>query len=270
MARFSSILIFGCGNMAGAMLEGWLAGGVPASTFTVYNRTPKPVPEGVEQVNAVPQGRVFDAVMIGVKPQVLGSVVDQIEPLAGPETTVFSILAGNELASLAAQFPRAGAILRIMPNLACALGKSPIALGAQGLGAADLEAVTTLMAPLGTPEWMESEDQFHAVTALAGSGPAYVYRFIDALATGAAELGIEPAKAQRLATAMVEGAAALASASPLSAGQLADKVASPGGTTRAGMNVLDADGAINALMLATLTAARNRSEEMAQEARSKG
>lgn len=270
MAGFQSILIFGCGNMAGAMLDGWLAGGVPAAAFTVYNRSPKPVPSGVEQVNEVPAGRTFDAVMIGVKPQVLPAVVDQIEPLAGPQTTVFSILAGNELASLAAQFPRAGGILRIMPNLACALGKSPIALGAHGLDDAAKAAVSTLMEPLGTPEWLESEDQFHAVTALAGSGPAYVYRFIDALAAGAQELGIEGAAAQRLATAMVEGAAALASASPLSAGELADKVASPGGTTRAGMNVLDADGAINALMLATLTAARNRSVEMAQEARAKG
>lgn len=269
MARFESILIYACGNMAGAMLDGWLAGGVPASTFTVYNRSPKTVPEGVEQVTDVPTGRHFDAVMIGVKPQVLPSVVTSIESLAGPDTTVFSILAGNELASLAEQFPRAGAILRIMPNLACALGKSPIALGARGLDEAGKAAVTTLMEPLGTPEWLEDENQFHAVTALAGSGPAYVYRFIDALATGAAELGIEPGTAQRLATAMVEGAAALASASPLSAGELADKVASPGGTTRAGMNVLDADGAINALMLATLTAARNRSAEMAEEARAK-
>lgn len=270
MARFQSILIFGCGNMAGAMLEGWLAGGVPASTFTVYNRTPKPVPEGVEQVNTVPEGRVFDAVMIGVKPQVLPTVADQLEPLMGPETCVFSILAGNEMASLAAMFPRAHSVLRIMPNLACALGKSPIALGAQGLSEDERAEITTLMEPLGTPEWLEREDQFHAVTALAGSGPAYVYRFIDALAKGAAELGIEPGTAQRLATAMVEGAAALASASPLSAGELADKVASPGGTTRAGMNVLDADGAVNALMLATLRAARDRSEEMAAEARAKG
>ncbi|WP_226633253.1 pyrroline-5-carboxylate reductase [Novosphingobium profundi] len=269
MANFESILIYGCGNMAGAMLDGWLAGGIPASTFTVYNRTPKPVPEGVEQVNEVPTGRDFDAVMIGVKPQVLPTVLDTMEPLVGSGTTVFSILAGNELASLAAQFPRAHAVLRIMPNLACALGKSPIALGSSGLDEEEKAEITKLMEPLGTPEWLEDEEQFHAVTALAGSGPAYVYRFIDALAKGAAELGVEPGTAQRLATAMVEGAASLASASPLTAGELADKVASPGGTTRAGMNVLDEDGAVNALMLATLTAARNRSAQMAEEARAK-
>lgn len=267
MARFDNILLFGCGNMAGAMLEGWLAGGVPASSFTVYTRSYRPLPDGVEQVHELPQGRSFDAVMIGVKPQYLDDVVDQLEPLMGPETTVFSILAGVEYASLAARFPRAGAVLRIMPNLACALGKSPIALGDSGLDDAGRAAVTKLMEPLGTPVWLGEEEEFHAVTALAGSGPAFVYRFIDALALAANELGVEKDAAEKLAKAMVEGASLLAGSSPFSPGELADKVASPGGVTREGMNVLDKDGAINRLMLDTLTAARRRSAEMAEEAR---
>ena len=267
MAKFDNILLFGCGNMAGAMLDGWLAGGIPAANFTVYTRTHRPLPEGVEQVHEVPTDRTFDAVMIGVKPQYLDDVVDQLEPAMGPETAVFSILAGVEYASLAARFPRAGAVVRIMPNLACALGKSPIALGDTGLDDAGREAITRLMEPLGTPVWLGEEEEFHAVTALAGSGPAFVYRFIDALAGAAEELGVEKEAAEQLAKAMVEGASLLAGSSEFSPGELADKVASPGGVTRAGMNVMDEDGAINKLMLATLTSARKRSAEMAEEAR---
>ncbi len=267
MDRFQNILIYGYGNMTGAMLEGWVRGGVAASRFTVVNRSAKPVPDGVEFLHAVPADRRFDAVLLGIKPQMLDALIGAVEPVAGAETVVFSVLAGTELASLAERFPRAGAILRIMPNLACALGKSPIALGARGLDEIGRAQVTRLMAPLGTPEWLDDEEQFHVVTALAGSGPAFVYRFIDALAGAAAQLGIAPDKAERLATSMVEGAALLAGASAHSPGELADKVASPGGVTRAGMNVLDEGGAINALILATLTAARERNIEMAEEAR---
>jgi pyrroline-5-carboxylate reductase len=105
------------------------------------------------------------------------------------------------------------------------------------------------------------------VTALAGSGPAFVYRFLDALAAGAASLGLEPGQAQRLALATVEGAALLAAASPHSPGELARRVASPGGTTQAGLDVLDRDGALAGLVEATIKAAADRSAEMARAAR---
>jgi pyrroline-5-carboxylate reductase len=174
---------------------------------------------------------------------------------------VLSILAGVELATLRARFPAAGAVVRIMPNLAAAIGRSPIALA----GDRD-EKVTALMEPLGTPEWLP-EDQFDLVTALAGSGPAFVYRFIDALAAGAAALGMDPGQAQRLALATVEGASLLAAASPHGPGELARRVASPGGTTQAGLDVLDANAALTRLVEATLKAAADRSAEMARASR---
>jgi pyrroline-5-carboxylate reductase len=148
-----------------------------------------------------------------------------------------------------------------MPNLAAALGKSAIALS--GHVSADHRALTEqMMKPLGQAEWLTSEAQMDLVTALAGSGPAFVYRFIDALAAGATSLGLPRAQADRLALAMVEGAVALAAASPDSPGELARRVASPGGTTQVGIDVLDKDDRLVRLMEDTLRGARDRSAEM--------
>ena len=267
MTRFASILLVGCGNMAGAMLQGWLAGGIAPGVFTVVDPSRASVPEGVTLLREVPASGHFDAVMLGIKPQGLDDAAPAIAPLVGQQTALFSILAGVEFASLAARFPNAGAIVRIMPNLAVAIGKSPVALDARGLDEMGRAAVTALMAPLGTAEWLADESLFDAVTALAGCGPAFVYRFIDSLAAGAAALGVDDAQAQRLALAMVEGAAQLAAGSPDSPGALADKVASPGGSTRAGMNVLDADDALAELIARAMTASRDRNAEMAAAAR---
>ena len=269
MAGFNSILLVGCGNMAGAMLRGWLAAGLEPERFTVADPARPELPARVRALAAVPQAEAFDLVLLGVKPRLLGSVAPQVEPVAGPATVLVSILAGVELAVLQAQFPRAKGLLRIMPNLAAALGKSPMALASLGLGEADKDALVDLLRPLGSPEWV-SEDEFDLVTALAGSGPAFVYRFIDALAAAAAELGLDAGKAQRLAVAMVDGAAALAAASEHDPGELARRVASPGGTTQAGLDALDEDASLRRLIEKTLRAARDRSAEMAAEARRNG
>lgn len=260
------ILIVGCGNMGGAMLAGWLAGGLAPERFTVVDPLLAEAPVGVTLLRDLPGGH-FDAILLGVKPQLLGDVAPRLGALAGEGTVVLSILAGVELASLAARFPAAKGLVRIMPNLAAAIGKSPVALFAQGLGDDDKAVIGTLMDPLGTPEWLAKEGFFDLVTALAGSGPAFVYRFIDALAEGAAALGLQREQAGRLALAMVEGAAALAAQSPHSPGELARRVASPGGTTEAGLKVLDADQSLASLVEATLQAAADRSAEMARAAR---
>jgi len=267
MDRFQNILLVGCGNMAGAMLTGWLAGGIPASRFTVVDPNRDGLPEGVTLLRELPAEGRFDAVLLGVKPQGLDDVAPLLAPLLGRETVLFSILAGVEFDSLAARFPAVGALVRIMPNLAVAIGKSPVALDARGLDEIGRAGVTALMAPLGTPEWLAGEHLFDAVTALAGCGPAFVYRFIDSLAAGGTALGLEEGQSQRLALAMVEGAALLAGGSDFSPGELADKVASPGGSTRAGMNVLDAGGALAEVVAEAMTASRDRNAEMAAAAR---
>lgn len=265
----SSILLFGFGNMAAAMLDGWLAAGMAPERFVAYNPRAKTVPAGVEFACDVPAGP-FDVLVLGVKPQMLDAVAAQVEPLVGPDTLLVSILAGVELASLRQRFPRAGGVVRLMPNLAVALRKSPNALVGEGLSEARRAQVTALAAALGSAEWLAGEDQFELVTALAGSGPGFVFRFIDALAEGAAQLGLDHEQAGRLALAMVEGAAALAAASEHDPAELARRVASPGGMTQRGYDVLDADHALVSLLRDTLQAARDRGAEMARAARDNG
>ena len=257
---------FGCGNMGGAMLAGWLAGGMAADGFTVIDPYLAAAPAGVRHVSALPADEpAADVVLLGFKPQQLPDARGAVAPAIGPGTLVLSILAGVDLATLRATFPAAGAIVRVMPNLAAAIGKSPIALFGDATGPA--RATTdALMAPLGQAEWLAQEAEMDLVTALAGSGPAFVYRVIDALAGAAAGLGLPRDQADRLALAMVEGAALLAAQSPHGPGELARRVASPGGVTQKGLDVLDADDRLARLMADTLRAARDRSAEMTAEA----
>jgi pyrroline-5-carboxylate reductase len=266
LAQFDSILILGCGNMGGAMLAGWLGGGMAPGRFAVVDPVLAEAPAGVRLLRAVPDQR-FDLVLLGIKPQLLDEVVPALGRAVDEGTVLLSILAGVEIESLATRAPNAAAIVRVMPNLAAAVGKSPLGLFARGLDDARRAALDALLAPLGQPEWLDHEDQLDAVTALAGSGPAFVYRFIAALAAGGAGLGLGSARAQRLALATVEGAAALAAASLEDPTELARRVTSPGGTTAAGLAVLDEDAALVRLLTETLRAARDRGAELAAAAR---
>jgi len=262
---FEKILLFGCGNMAGAMLEGWLRAGLDPARFTVVDRSNNSAPEGVELLREVPN-RHFDAIQIGVKPHMLGDVAPALSAIAGSNSSIWSILGGVQLDVLRLQFPQAGSVVRIMPNLSVALGKSPVALAAEGLDEAGKYDLGNLIAKLGTPEWI-GEDQFDLVTALAGCGPGFVYRFIDAMAQGAIALGLDADHAQRLAIATVDGASDLTVASAHTPAELARRVASPGGSTQVGLDILDQDKALERLMEATLRASRDRSAQMAREAR---
>lgn len=257
------ILIVGFGKMAQAMVEGWLDSGIPATRFAIYHPRRLQAPAGIALYNQWPEDH-FDAVLLAVKPQMLAAIAGGLEPLIGPDTVLISVLAGVELAGLAQTFPRAGPIVRLMPNLAVALRMSPNALAATGLDHAQREELTRLAAALGSAEWLEDESQFNLVTALAGSGPGFVFRFIDALAAGAAELGLDRAQADRLALAMVQGASALAGSSEHSPGELASRVASKGGMTQEGLDVLDNGAALQNLLQECLQAARDRGAEMAE------
>jgi pyrroline-5-carboxylate reductase len=259
--------LVGCGNMGGAMLRRWIETGVIAGRdVDVVNRGDRVLPEGVRQARELPDGPLPDMVMLGMKPQQLTEIArDHAARISGVPVLV-SILAGVEEATLAGRFS-AGAIVRAMPNLPVGIGKGVVGLHSDSASGAVRDEVADLMAPLGLVEWVPEARLFDAVTALAGSGPGFLYRFIDALADAGAALGLPADQAQRLAVATVEGAGLMAAASEDSPAALADKVASKGGSTREGLNVLDAGDALKSLLRETLAAAERRNAEMAAAAR---
>jgi pyrroline-5-carboxylate reductase len=265
MAKISRLLIIGCGNMGGAMLAGWLASGLDPARFAILDPALEEAPEGVALYRDPAEAEAaaaHDAVMLGFKPQQLGKLAPGLQGLTGEGVTVYSLLAGLTLAQLKDAFPGAGAHVRVMPNLASRINKSPIILLEAGLDEAARDAAFAHFDRLGTAVWLEEEGKFDLVTALAGSGPGFVYRFIDALAEAATGLGLEPEQATSLALAMVDGASSLAAGADISPGELADRVASPGGMTREGMNVLDEDKALVELLTRTLAATRDRGAEL--------
>jgi len=261
------LLMIGCGNMGRAMLDRWLAAGLDPAQVTVVSPSGRAMPVGVVVVRTVPDVDEGDytAIMLALKPQQIDAV------RGGPIAThtpalLLSILAGVEEAVLA-KLCRAGAVVRAMPNLPVAIGKGVTALHSRSAADPARIMAETLTAPLGLVEWIDAEAQFDAVTALAGCGPGFVFRFADALAGAAAALGLPADQAMRLALATLEGAAAMAMASHESPTTLADRVASPGGSTRAGLDVLDRTPGLQDLLRDTLAASARRNAEMAIAAR---
>jgi len=259
--------LIGCGNMAGAMLEGWLARGLDPALITVVRPSGTQAAPNVRTLTTLPEGEVPALVLLGVKPQKLDAVAPALARVLDPATILISILAGTELASLRQRFPTPRTIIRAMPNTPVRLNQGATSLLSDSTDSAARATVETLMRSLGAAEWIEDEALFDVATALAGSGPAFLFRFIDALAKGGEALGLPADQAHRLAIATVQGTASLAAASPETPHALAERVASPGGMTRKGLDVLDADAALDRLVAGTLAAAVARAREMAADAR---
>lgn len=258
----NTILLVGCGNMGRALLDGWLAAGVIAPEQVTVADPLAAVPTGVTRVDAVPAGR-FDLTVLAIKPQQLDAVAPAIAT-ASTGGVLLSILAGVSLERLAGDAPGAR-VARIMANLAAGFGMSPVALySGPDLTAADRALLERLGGANGRVEWLSDESLLHAVTALGGSGPGFVYRLLAAFADGGAELGLTAEAASHMALTMVRGATELAARSGEDYATLAARVASPGGTTLAGLAAME-QGGIDALIAATLRAARNRSVELAGE-----
>ncbi|WEK43306.1 MAG: pyrroline-5-carboxylate reductase [Candidatus Sphingomonas colombiensis] len=258
--------MIGCGNMAGAMLARWIDSGVvSAEAVDVVNRSDRALPGGVRQSRDLPAADLPDIVVLGVKPQQLAEVAAQYGDRLRDVPILLSILAGVDEAVLERAFP-GPAPVPVMPNLPVALGQGVCVVNAPSADARTRAAIDGLLAPLGEVIWAEGA-VYSAAATLSGCGPAYLFRFIDALARAGVAMGLPEADATRLALATVRGAAALAEAEDRAPAALADVVASPGGMTRAGLNVLDNDEALNRLMRATLVAAAARGEEMAAAAR---
>jgi len=250
------IWLLGCGNMGGALLGRWIAEGL--GPVAVIDPAPGALPEGVPARADPPEGRP-DVLVLAVKPQVWRAAAAPLAACAGPLTLVVSVMAGVSIADIASVFP-ASAIIRAMPNTPAAIGQ-----GVTGLytTAGDLAegAAEALFSPVGTTVWLDKEADFDALTGVSGSGPAYVFAFIEALAAAAEAAGLEPGLAARLARATVTGAAALAAGDAAPAAELRARVTSPGGTTAAGLAVLQPG--LAPLLAATVAAAAARSRALA-------
>jgi pyrroline-5-carboxylate reductase len=258
----------GCGNMGGAILDGWRLGGLDLSPITVIRPSGKPV-EGARVVtSAQDAGSAPKVAVLAFKPQKLDEVAAELRQHLSAKTTIVSLLAGVEAASLRQRFPGAGAVVRAMPNLPAAVRR-----GVAGLYSPDApedvrELLGNLFAALGFAMWMADEQKLAALGSVAGAGPAYVARFIAALTKAGVKRGLSEEIAATLALETVLGTAWMAATTAESMESIAKRVASPKGTTQAGLDVLDREGALERLIAATIEAAARRGAELAQEAKS--
>lgn len=251
--------IIGCGKMAGAMVKGWQRAGVDFSNALAIRPSGMAV-DGIRTLQRLPETRGEPRlVLLGVKPQKLDEVAPALARYLTNNTILVSIMAGVEIASLRARFPGAGQIVRAMPNLPVSEGRGVVALtGGDG-------SIDALFALLGTVVRTDSEAELAAVGSLAGAGPAYVARFVAALAKAGVERGLSAEIADRIALETVLGTAAMASVSGETMESVAVRVASPNGTTQAGLEILDRD--LDLLVSRTLAAASRRGQELAEAAR---
>jgi pyrroline-5-carboxylate reductase len=263
------ILLFGAGKMGGAMLEGWLRDGVHPSDVTVIEPYPTDrlrtlQSDGLKLSPPVDEISPVDCLLLAIKPQMLDAAAETLAAVAGPETLLISVVAGKTIANLRARAPRVRAVVRAMPNTPAAVGRGITGCFASAdVSEAQQSFTTRLLTAIGRVEWVASEDLIDAVTALSGSGPAYVFHLVEAMAEAGAAAGLPPDLAMRLARATVEGAGELLfQDAAISAEQLRKNVTSPAGTTAAALEVLMADDGMRPLLRHAVAAAKRRAGEL--------
>lgn len=260
------LILLGCGRMGSALLAGWLEDGMAPGRVTVIEPTPSDWLTGLAgQGLVLNPGTVGTAevAVLAVKPQMMGAAAPALAALGGGGTLVVSIAAGTPLSAFEAIFGTGTPVVRAMPNTPAAIGRGISALvGNAAAGEGDLARAEALMSAVGETVRLESESQMDAVTGLSGSGPAYVFHMIEAMAAAGEAEGLAPDLAMRLARATVCGAGALAERSEDSAERLRVNVTSPGGTTAAGLEVLMAE--LPDLMRRTVAAAAARGRALSR------
>lgn len=263
------VVLIGAGNMGGAMALGWIKSGIAGASIIAADPNPpeamkaRLVEAGVRFVSEAPDNMTAAVVFIAVKPQVMGAVLASYRKLIGPETIVVSIAAGKTL-SFIRQHLGDAAMVRAMPNTPAMVGRGVTGAFANArVTEAERHLVHALLEVSGPVEWVENEGLIDAVTAVSGSGPAYVFYLVECMAEAGRKLGLPADLAMRLARETVSGAGELLHQSPDHASELRRNVTSPGGTTAAALDVLMAEGAMQPLFDAAIKAARDRAEELA-------
>jgi pyrroline-5-carboxylate reductase len=265
------LLIAGAGNMGAALIAGWLERGLDPTRIIVQD--PLPPPQVAEllaryAIRIEPRLAALDAppalMVLAVKPQVFDDVLGPLAHLAGPATVVLSIAAGRTIAGIERHCARGTAVVRSMPNTPASIGRGiTVAVANAYVTPAQRATCDALLRAVGEVAWSDREDVLDAVTAVSGSGPAYVFYLTECLTEAAVSAGLEPALARRLARSTVAGAGELLYRSPLDAAVLRQNVTSPNGTTHAALQVLMADGGLGPLLREAVAAATRRSRELA-------
>jgi pyrroline-5-carboxylate reductase len=258
----------GCGNMGGAIIEGWRSSGFDLSSLVVIRPSGAPV-EGVSTVTSFAEaGPPPKLVVLAFKPQTLAEIAPQLRRWLTSKATVLSLLAGVGCATLRELLPSAGTIVRVMPNLPVAVRRGVVALYSGEANDNQREQLADLFSPLAFGVWMNEETKLGAVGEIAGAGPAYVARFVSALAKAGEDRGLSPEISSAIALETVLGTAWLAATTHEGMEEIVDRVASPQGTTRAGLAVLDREHVLDQLIGVAIQASARRDEELAQEAKS--
>jgi pyrroline-5-carboxylate reductase len=269
LRSFSGLtILLGAGKMGGALLEGWLRLGLDPNTIAVLE--PQPAAQiaalaarGVRLNPATAALSGAAAIVIAVKPQAAAEALPALAPLVSASTVVVSIMAGRTLGFLEGALGRGRALVRAMPNTPAAIGRGITVAVAKNADATQRGLADRLLAATGAVEWIDDEALMDAVTAVSGSGPAYVFLLAEALAEAGIAAGLPPALAKKLARDTVAGAGELLHRSPVAAAALRQNVTSPGGTTAAALAVLMGDDGLTALMTRAIAAATARSRELA-------
>ena len=265
-----SVVLVGCGNMGGALLQGWLDQGVPAAAITVVEPDLSRARVARDRAVAVVSGPTDlpssspEVVVLAVKPQVVDATAPHYARFADAGAVVLSIAAGKTIASLAAHLGARAALVRAMPNTPAAVRRGiSVAYGNAAADEGRRALCEELLAAVGVVLWIGDEALMDAVTAVSGSGPAYVFLMAECLARAGAEAGLPAAIAQRLARETIAGSGELLVRSGEPPELLRRNVTSPGGTTAAALAVLMADDALQALLGRAVHAAARRSRELA-------
>ena len=266
------LVLAGAGNMGGAMLAGWLARGLAPASIVVQDPGPPPATADLLAKHAIRSMATIDGLpappsvlLMAVKPQAMDEVFPPLARLAGPETVVLSIAAGRTIASFEKYLPAGAAVVRSIPNTPAAVGRGiTVATANAHVTARHKETVTDLLSAIGEVAWVDDEALIDPVTAVSGSGPAYVFHLVEALAAAGVAAGLEAGLAMQLARATVTGAGELLHQSPLDAATLRQNVTSPNGTTYAALQVLMGKDGLEKLMTEAVVAATKRSRELAQ------
>lgn len=258
------LVLLGCGKMGSAMLEGWLADGLPPGSVWVVDPKPSDWVQstGVQINTDLPAAPAL--VLIAVKPQMMGEALPTLANLGNGTTLFLSVAAGTPIAAYEAVLGTQNPIIRAMPNTPAAVGQGITAIiGNPHVTATHLDLAETLLGSVGQVVRLDEEDQMDAVTGVSGSGPAYVFHMIECLAAAGEAQGLAPDLAMQLAKATIAGAGALAEKADETPAQLRVNVTSPNGTTQAGLEVLmDKGNGLPPLIAKTVAAATNRSREM--------